>query len=307
MLVRARPLLVLPVVLGSLTSLDADQSFRAGVAAVHLPVIVTDREGEPIRGLSAADFEIREAGRPQVLSSFAEGPPGPAVPLHLALMFDTSESMERELDLAARLGVGLVDGLSEAADVTLVEFDATVRVSRFEPPSYPRLIERLRRRELGQRTMFFDALGRYIALVRERPGQHLVVICTDGVDSASGLGLGDAVNLVRLGDVIVYAVGYLNELGGSDRGRQQGLLTGLARETGGDAYFPSGRSDLDRIVGRIRAEIEARYTLGYVPTRIGEDDRFHRVEVRLTRPDLKGVRVRTRSGYLVEAGQVRDR
>lgn len=268
---------------------------------VHLPVIVVDRQGTPIRGLTAEDFSVIEAGHVQEVTAFAEGPPGPAVPLHLALMFDTSESMEKELDLAVRLGVGLVDGLPEASDVTLVEFDASVRISRFEPPSYSRLIERLRvRGKLGQRTALFDALGRYVAMIRERPGQHVVVISTDGADSSSRLNIADAVDLVRLGDVIVYAVGYLNQAAASDRARQQGMLTALSRETGGEAFFPSARRDLDQIVERIRAEIGARYTLGYVrPPSTGAEG-FRRVQVRLSRPGLDGARVRARSGYVVE-------
>src|SRR5262245_30589709 len=86
----------------------AGQTFRSGVDLVRLPVIVTDRAGVPIEGLKAEDFEVKDGGRSRPVTFFAAGATGPDVPLHLALMFDTSESMEKELDLATRLGIGLV-------------------------------------------------------------------------------------------------------------------------------------------------------------------------------------------------------
>ena len=45
--------------------------FRAGVDLVHLDVSVLDNERRPVRGLTAADFEVFEDGKPQALSTFA--------------------------------------------------------------------------------------------------------------------------------------------------------------------------------------------------------------------------------------------
>jgi VWFA-related protein len=295
---RFLPLVTLATLTAAGTVIAASQTFRAGVDLVRLPVIVVDRQGTPIKGLVASDFEVQDGGRTRDISFFTAGATGPDVPLHLALMFDTSESMEKELDLATRLGIGLVDGLPEAVDVTLVEFDATVRISRFEPPSYSRLFARLRQRELGQRTALFDALGRYVAMAGERPGQHVVVICTDGDDSSLSLGPSDARDLVRIGDVLVYTVGHLGQYTGSNRPRLQGLLTGLAQETGGDAFFPTAARDVPAIVARIRAEIEGRYTLGYERPIAELGQNFRKVEVRLTNPAHARAKVRTRSGYL---------
>jgi hypothetical protein len=47
----------------------------------------------------------------------------------------------------------------------------------------------------------------------------------------------------------------------------------------------------------IQAEISARYNLGYSSTDEKADGAWRPVEIRLKRPDLRGAKVRTRSGY----------
>jgi Ca-activated chloride channel family protein len=93
-------------------------------------------------------------------------------------------------------------------------------------------------------------------------------------------------------------LGYVDTLPSSERLRQQSLLLQLARETGGEAYFPSSARDVTAIYARIRAEIDGRYTLGYVSTDSARDGRFRKIDVRLRAPLAPGTHVRTRSGYL---------
>jgi VWFA-related protein len=55
--------------------------FRAGVNAVRVDVIVSDRDGNPVADLTAADFEVFEDGKPQTVDLFrlvnADGNPAP--------------------------------------------------------------------------------------------------------------------------------------------------------------------------------------------------------------------------------------
>ena len=44
--------------------------FRAGVTLVPVEVRVLDREGNPVSGLTQADFTVREDGRPHEISHF---------------------------------------------------------------------------------------------------------------------------------------------------------------------------------------------------------------------------------------------
>ena len=48
---------------------------------------------------------------------------------------------------------------------------------------------------------------------------------------------------------------------------------------------------------RIAAEIQAQYTLGYVPTNTARDGTWRKVEIRLKRPESERLQLRTRQGY----------
>jgi len=278
--------------------LPGAQQFRASIELVRLPVVVTARDGQLIRGLAATDFQVFEEGRPQQVAYFTEGAPGAALPLHLGLLLDRSGSMERDLREAANAAVQFVSALEEAVDATFVDFDSSVRMGRFEPPSYPRLFQRIREGGAEGGTALYDAIGAYLESSLTRDGQHVLLLYSDGGDSTSRMNFGQLVELLRLGNVIVYAVGYLENQTSSARVAQQMRLSQIARETGGDAFFPSSPREMHEFYARILDELTSRYTLGYVSTAPKPDGRFRKVEVKLARPDLRGAKLRTRSGYL---------
>lgn len=289
--------------LSAVTVLSGRQVFRSGVDTVHLPVIVSNRDGSPMGGLVADDFEIRENGRLQTIVALHEGdgllgPGGGGVPLHLGILLDRSTSMEGEFEAAAAAAIAFVNALDAARDVTLVEFDTHVRLARFAPSDYLQLFARIREKRWGLMTAFYDALAVYIDAARTRAGQHLLVIYSDGQDSSSRTNLTALLRLLQQGNVIVYAVGYLEQLSPSERFRARHTLTSIAAETGGAAYFPASGREIDRIYTRIRTETASRYTIGYVPADGRRDGRFRKIEVRLKPPKDAGARVRTRSGYL---------
>src|SRR3954471_24660215 len=76
----------------------AQQTFRTEVDLVHFGVVVTDKQGAPINGLTADDFEIKEAGKPQTIKFFAAGDPADSPPLHIGFLLDTSGSMEDDIN-----------------------------------------------------------------------------------------------------------------------------------------------------------------------------------------------------------------
>ena len=112
-------------------------------------------------------------------------------------------------------------------------------------------------------------------------GQHVVLMYTDGGDTTSTMSYGKLQQLLRLGNVMVYVVGYLQNQAISDRDDAASAAHGIAHETGGDAFFPQSKEELTEIYNRILDELASRYTIGYVPSDPKIDGQFRKIAVKL--------------------------
>jgi len=302
---RLAALLIAATALLSARIVAQQPTFKAGVDLVQFGVSVTDKQGKPVTGLKADDFQVVENGKKQSLRFFFAGNPDEAPPLHIGLLLDTSGSMAEDLRDARAAAVKFVNALDRAADVTLVDFDTEVRVARFGPNDYPRLIERIRGRKPDGWTALYDAIGVYLDGAQNQDGQKVLVLYTDGGDTTSSLTFREMLDLCKASDVTVYTVGYMEHQSSSGRLQQRSELERVASLTGGQAYFPGSSKDLDGVFDKIRDELEARYSLGYLSTDTRTDGAWRGVEIKLLRTDLKGVRLRTRSGYYAPYKQSR--
>jgi Ca-activated chloride channel family protein len=274
--------------------------FRASADLVSLPVIVSGRGDTLLTDLTRDQFAVFEDGRRQEVRYFAVGST-PDLPLHLGLLLDTSGSMEKDLGAAGTAAIKFVNTLTEARDTTLVEFASHVRVSRYEPQSYPRLFERIRTPEADGYTALYDALAMYLTAAEDQDGQKVLLLYTDGGDSRSTTSYGALVEMLRLSQVQIYVVGYLEHQPSSERALQQMRLNDVAKQTGGQAFYQTRKEDLEKFYARILEEIASRYTLGYVSDNPARDGKFRKVEVKVTVPGVSGLKVRTRPGYYAPA------
>jgi len=125
----------------------------------------------------------------------------------------------------------------------------------------------------------------------------VLVLYTDGGDTTSSLTFRDMLDLLKASDVTVYAIGYLEHQSISGAMLQRSELERAAQTTGGQAFFPAVARHLEGVFDKIRAELAARYSLGYVSSDTRTDGGWRNVEIKLLRPGLKSVRLRTRTGY----------
>ncbi len=274
----------------------AQQTFRTAVDLVHFGVVVTDKQGSPITGLTAEDFEIKEAGKPQTIKFFAAGDPASAPPLHVGFLLDASGSMEEDLKDVRTAAIKFLNTMDRAEDITLVDFDTEVRMARYSGTEYARLIERIRGRKADGMTALYDAIGVYLSSTADQDGQKVLIMYTDGGDTRSALTMSEILDLLRASDVTVYVVGYL-EHQGSARMTQRAELTRFASMTGGLALFPTSVKEVEKMYEKIEREISSRYNIGYTSTDERTDGAWRNVEIRLKRTDLKGAKLRTRDGY----------
>jgi Ca-activated chloride channel homolog len=273
------------------------QRFRGGVELVHFGVVVSDRSGAPISGLTIDDFEVRERGTRQTIQHFAAGDPETMPPLHLGFLLDLSGSMENDIKDVRTAAIRFLGAVDSAVDVTLVDFDTEVRMARFNADDFPRLIERIRMRSPKGWTAFYDAFATYLHGTAAQTGQKIAVMYTDGADTRSTLSRSEMLELLKAADVTVYAIGYLEGHSSSSKLDQRQILSRFADTTGGQAFFPTSLREIDKIYDQITGEIVSRYSIGYVSSDERADGAWRDVEIRLTRKDLKGARVRTRAGY----------
>lgn len=291
-LLAATLLVETPAVAGRFVPKDQPR-FRAGVDLVTFAVTAADRKGNLITDLTESEFEVFEDGKLQRIQHFTRGLAEGEGTTHLGLMLDTSGSMEADLKLARSAAIKFLNLLPEAEDITLVDFDTEVRVTRYPQRDFARLVERIRMRKPEGWTALYDALGVYLDGAHGRKGRTILVMYTDGADSRSRLNFGEIMEMLRASQVTVYAVGLI-EHAGSSRHQLQMRLQQMVEATGGQAFFPSALKDLDASYAKVLEEIKAQYVLGYASTNPAQDGEWRKVEIKVKRPDLK---LRSRKGY----------
>ena len=306
-ILRAGVLATTALLAGIVALVEGQQAtFRASVDLVNFGVTVTDRTGDFITDLTPEDFEIVENGRKQTITYFARGDRSEsAPPLHVGLLFDTSGSMGEDIKLARSAAVRFLNTLSDAVDMTLVDFDSEVRVATYGQRDFPRMVERIRARQPSGWTAMYDALGVYLDGAAENEGRTILVLYTDGGDTRSAIDFGDVMTLVRASDVTIHTVGFLEHQLRRGQMAQRLQLMEIAEATGGQAFFPSSMKDVEAAYDKVVAQIRSQYSLGYVSTDTAHDGGWRKVEIRLTRRELKDTRIQSRRGYfaLYEEGQ----
>jgi Ca-activated chloride channel homolog len=270
-------------------------TFRTDIDLISFGVTVADRKGNHITDLTRDDFEIIEEGQKQTVRVFARGDEIESAPeMHVGLLFDTSGSMGQDIQLSRSAAVKFLNTLSDAVDMTLVDFDTEVRVARYGQQDFPRLVERIRSRKPDGYTALYDALGVYLDGAAEDDGRTILVLYTDGGDTRSTIGFSDLMTLIRASDVTVYAIGFLNNQSSAVKAEQRARLHQIADASGGQAFFPTTMKDIEAVYDKIVAQIRAQYSLGYTSTSTKQDGEWRKVEIKVKRPD---VRVQTRKGY----------
>jgi Ca-activated chloride channel family protein len=271
-------------------------TFRTGIDLATFGVTIVDRKGEYLTDLNAEDFEIVEDGQKQTLKYFARGTDLESGPeMHVGLLFDTSGSMTEDIKLSRSAAVKFLNTLSEAKDMTLVDFDTEVRVAKYGQRDFPRMVERIRGRTPDGNTALYDAMGVYLDGASEDDGRKILVVYTDGGDTQSTISFGDLMTLLRASDATVYPVGFLEHSRGHIEERAH--LMQIAEATGGQAFFPTTMKDIEAAYDKVVAQIRAQYSLAYASTNTKQDGAWRKVEIKVSRPDLKGTKILARRGY----------
>lgn len=280
---------------------------RTQVTLVHVVATVKNQAGDLVGTLNKADFEFFDNGVQQEIAFLSHTTDQP---LSIALLVDTSGSTAKdlnyELDCASRfLRALLLDGNPEDA-VNLYDFAYDINEHSFthsfvKLDRYLKELDRLTRGphpELG--TSLWDAMYYASRDLETRGGRKVIIVVTDGGDTTSKRDVHEALKAAQMADAIVYPVVVLPIT--SDSGRNTGgehALTFMAQGTGGRSFLPTGGAELDKTFNDIITELRTQYVLDFYPRKVPlTKDPYHKLEVRLKRPEL---RVSARNGYYGDA------
>src|SRR3712207_906505 len=111
------------LVLACTAALAARQRFRAGVELVSLSVTATEGT-RYVTDLDEQEFEVFEDGAKQAITFFSRA----EQPVALAILLDTSASMEERLPIAQQAAIGFVRRMKPEDVMEVIDFDSQVRV-----------------------------------------------------------------------------------------------------------------------------------------------------------------------------------
>lgn len=256
--------------------------FPGSIELVRLDVSVT-RDGEPVKGLRARDFEVRDQG---VLQS-VELVGSEEKKVHVVLALDTSRSLHGPPLANLKTGAhALVDVLHADDALSLLTFSDRIqlRASADEPRERAHALIDATQARLT--TSLVDASFAALLMADPTRGRPLVLIFSDGQDVGSWLTPEQALLVARSSELVVHAVVSARE------GAQTAFLRELTSATGGGVWQAEHR-ELKEVLLRALEEFRNRYTLQYAAS--GEAHAgWHKIDVRLTHG---AGTIRARKGY----------
>jgi len=302
---RARAIGLAILLAGGATGLTAAQGqrIRSGVELVSLNVTATDGQGKYATDLNEEEFEVYEDGAKQKLTFFSKT----QQPISLALLLDTSASMDERMGIAQEAAIGFAKQLHKDDQASVIDFDSQVRVLSDFTNDAVALEKAIRTTTPNGSTSLYNAL--YIALkelkkVKTRAPTDIrrqaIVLLSDGDDTSSLIEFDQVLDLAKRSEVVIYAIGLrAGEIARREFKEAEFVLKQLANETGGRAFFVTDARDLAKIYQGIWDELSSQYAIAYSSANPKRDGAWRRVQVRLLRPNITA---RTKLGYYGPTG-----
>jgi VWFA-related protein len=277
--------------------------FTSGVDVVRVDTLVTSG-GRLVRGLRAADFELRDNGILQEITDVAYE----SLPLNVIVALDLSGSVAGQPLMHLKDGLqALIGALGSSDRAALVSFSYRLTLHSALTGDRERLRAVVAGLVSGGSTAAIDATFAGLALREADPGRTLLLLFSDGIDTASWLSAKEVIDAARASDVVIYPVtvqrtrygAHLHTVmpGGTradDDGRK--MLEAFADETGGRVFYADSERTLQKTLGDVLDEFKQRYVLSYTPTNVRSGG-WHTLEVK-----VRGNRgqVTARRGYAAD-------
>lgn len=275
-------------------------TFKAGTRIVPVIATVTDGTGRLVPSLEKEDFTILDNGKPQEISFFLNE----VQPFNVVVMLDYSASMTANLELLEAAAEQFLLRMLPADKGQVGAFSDKIQLSGTFTSDRDDLIAALDDLQFGNPTRLYDAINESMAALRTAEGRKVVLVFTDGDDTASRLGLGDVLDRAKAEEVMVYAIGLESEFFNGQRQvrtRPDRGLKRLAEETGGGYFELKKTDDLSPTFTRVAQELHSQYTMGFVPAAL--DNKEHKLTVKMRDPRMNA---RARRSYIASPDRLAE-
>jgi Ca-activated chloride channel family protein len=276
---------------------DEPATFKAETNWVLLPVSVSDKNGKLITDLQEKSFKVFENGVEQPIKLFRHED----VPISLGIIIDNSGSMREKRQKVEVASVDLVKASNRHDEVFIVNFNDEAYLDVEMTNDIKKMEEGVARIDSRGGTAMREAINMSIDYLKEKGKNHkkVLLVVTDGNDNASTVGLERLVNRARQSEVLIYAIGLLDEEERREAKAAKRALNALTQESGGLAFYPKGVTEVDAIALQVAHEIRNQYTIAYSPLNDARDGSFRQIKVMVNGPGHP--QVRTRTGYYATA------
>ncbi|MGH9572633.1 MAG: VWA domain-containing protein, partial [Candidatus Acidiferrales bacterium] len=272
------------------------QVIKSEADLVVLPVTVTDRHGHSVVGLKQEDFHVYDDGKPQTIQLFMHND----APVTAGLVIDCSGSMKENRDEVAAAAKDFLGSSNPQDQIFVVNFNETAHLGL--PASLPftgdvsQLVSAVETGPSKGLTALYDAVAlglRHLALGANQ--KKALIIVSDGGDDASYMNLKKILAAVQRSSTVIYTIGIV----ASDQANvDPGALKRMAKETGGQSYFPRSIEQLPGVSQQIARDLRQQYTIAFLPDQTARKAGFRKIRVTVKAPGHGGLKIRTRPGYL---------
>lgn len=282
--------------------LDADQPlvFKASADVVTIQASVKDRRGRVVRGLTPADFEIRDNGELRQIVSLRADKDSP---LSVVVLVDMSGSMrsDAKIAMARHAYSAIVSQLRQGQDEAAVYiFDSDVH-QRLDFTSDLEVLKRgLDDFDAFGTTSLYDATAISARQLSKRTGTHkAILLLTDGLDTSSKMTAAEVSAIASSIDVPVFVVATMPSVDerlmaeSSERASADGAdMRDLSEWTGGKFVFASSLVESVATASKLVEELRQQYVLAIEAAPTSRE--WRKLDVRVKRGSAK---VKARSGY----------
>jgi Ca-activated chloride channel homolog len=298
---------VLPVLLFFLSGFASSQvappnssreqeNFRISVEVdlVVLQATVRNHDGHAVAQLGQRNFEIFEDGRPQPIRVFRHED----TPVTVGLVIDHSGSMREKLADVTAGAQAFAHSSNPNDQMFVVNFNETVSLGLPRGIHFSDDAKQLGGAIWGApalgTTALYDAIIEALNQLQQgNSDKKVLIVISDGGDNASKAGLDKVLKMAEQSSAMIYTIGIFDP---EDPDRNPKVLQRLARETGGEAIFPTRLSETVEICERIARDIRDQYTIGYSSTD-QQDGAYHKVRITARTDGNEKLSVRARAGY----------